>query len=82
MGQKKSKFFWIQDYRKTFTPEVFPERTSNKKIKILWVGRLFALKGLPLVLEALSKVGEDVDFELTILGDGPMGKYIENGYMK
>jgi glycosyltransferase involved in cell wall biosynthesis len=29
------------------------------------------------VLEALSKVGEDVDFELTILGDGPMGKYIE-----
>jgi len=46
---------------------------SRKKLKILWVGRLLFRKGLPLVLEALSLVPSNILFELTIIGDGPLG---------
>tara|TARA_R110000868_G_scaffold20682_2_gene87175 strand:- start:4097 stop:5380 length:1284 start_codon:yes stop_codon:yes gene_type:complete len=40
-------------------------------IKILWVGRLQALKSLPIALKALSKLKYELDFELIIIGDGP-----------
>lgn len=48
-------------------------RPPGKILKILWVGRIFARKGLPLVLEALSQVPADIPFHLTILGDGKSG---------
>ncbi|MBT1700341.1 glycosyltransferase family 4 protein [Fulvivirgaceae bacterium PWU4] len=49
-------------------------RPSGKMLKILWVGRIFARKGLPLVLEALSLV--QVPFHLTILGNGKSGSKV------
>ncbi|ELR68509.1 putative glycosyltransferase protein [Fulvivirga imtechensis AK7] len=43
-------------------------------LRILWVGRIFARKGLPLVLEALKEVKtRHIPFHLTILGDGKLG---------
>jgi glycosyltransferase involved in cell wall biosynthesis len=59
-----------------FFPEKIPDRKQNKCIKILWVGRIFARKGLPVVLEALSKVRKDIPFKLTILGDGKLGHLV------
>ncbi len=55
-----------------FMPSEFPTRQSGK-FQLLWLGRLYSFKGLGLVLEALSKVDEDVkkDTELQIVGDGP-----------
>lgn len=50
----------------------YPERESGPVLKVLWVGRLYPNKALPLVLEALSQVAERVPFHLTVLGDGPM----------
>ncbi len=44
------------------------------KIKLLWVGRLLYRKGLPLILETLSKIPDSYNFELSIYGDGPFGK--------
>src|SRR5690606_37673543 len=55
----------------SFFPDQMPERTFDGKLRILWVGRIYPRKGLPLVLEALSKVPKDVNFELTVIGDGP-----------
>ena len=37
---------------------------------------MFARKGLPLVLEALAKVNPEVDFHLTIVGDGPLSGHV------
>src|SRR5690606_27971401 len=59
-----------------FYPQTFPDRPVAPTMKILWVGRLFARKGLPVVLEALSKVKKEVAYQITKLGDGPMSKYI------
>ena len=75
-GAKNVKLFLDTSLPEDFYPKKIPSRALTDKLKILWVGRLFARKGLPLVLEALSLVNPDVIFELTILGDGPMGKYI------
>ena len=60
----------------SFFPKQYPNRIPESTLRILWVGRLFARKGLPLVLEALSEIRKELAFKLTILGDGPMGKYI------
>jgi glycosyltransferase involved in cell wall biosynthesis len=59
-----------------FYAPTFPTRSESSVLRILWVGRLFARKGLPLVIEALSKVKPEIPFRLTILGDGPLGKYV------
>lgn len=73
MNAKNIKYSLDTGLPDEFYPETIPERKGNKTLKILWVGRLFARKGLPLVLEALSKVNSDIPFTLTILGNGPMG---------
>lgn len=46
------------------------ERVS-KKLNLLWVGRILPRKGLNLVLEALSRVPDSVNYHLTIVGGGP-----------
>lgn len=75
-GAKNVKLFLDTSLPEDFFPREMPVRIVNSKIKILWVGRLFARKGLPLVLEALSKVKNEISFEITVLGEGPMDKYI------
>jgi len=61
----------------TIATELFPEappiRSPEGPLKLLWTGRLMARKALLPVLEALAQVPPDIDFHLTILGDGPMG---------
>ncbi|RIJ34368.1 glycosyltransferase family 4 protein [Pontibacter oryzae] len=76
VGALNPKMFLDTSLPEDFYPEAYPERIPDETMKILWVGRLFARKGLPLVLEALSKVRPDVNFELTILGDGPMHDFV------
>jgi glycosyltransferase involved in cell wall biosynthesis len=39
-------------------------------LRILWVGRLRAWKGLPLLLHALSRLKDKNSFELRVIGDG------------
>ncbi len=77
-GAKNVKLFLDTSLPEEFFPIEIPVRNVKSKIKILWVGRLFARKGLPLVLDALSKVDKDIPFELTVLGEGPMDKYIDH----
>ncbi len=75
-GATNARMFLDTSLPEDFYPSAYPEREHTEVLKILWVGRLFARKGLPLVLEALSKVRPDIKFELTILGDGPMHDYV------
>jgi glycosyltransferase involved in cell wall biosynthesis len=49
---------------------------AGRELRILWLARLFPRKGLPLVLDALSRVDPRVAFHLDIMGDGPMGPLV------
>lgn len=57
-------------------PESLVPLEKSHKLRILWVGRLLHMKGLPLALEALSRLSHQIDFEFTIIGDGPFGQYL------
>jgi glycosyltransferase involved in cell wall biosynthesis len=59
----------------SFFPESLPDKDYNNcELRIFWIGRIFARKGLVVVLEALSKV--KIPFKLTIVGHGPLSDYI------
>ncbi|WP_242928748.1 glycosyltransferase family 4 protein [Pontibacter vulgaris] len=81
LGAAAPTLFLDTNLPSEFIPLNYPERPAGKTLKILWAGRLLARKGLSLVLDALSKVDSAIDFTLTILGDGPMRKYIP-GWIK
>jgi glycosyltransferase involved in cell wall biosynthesis len=76
VGATNIDYFLDAGLPDSFFPEVRPVRKHNGVLKILWVGRMQPRKGLPLVLDALSKVRKDLPFKLTILGDGQMGPRI------
>lgn len=54
----------------------FPDSTPTKK-RIAMVGRLIEMKGVHLAIAAMAQP-ELSDWELHIVGDGPMRKYLEN----
>jgi glycosyltransferase involved in cell wall biosynthesis len=56
------------------TIENIAVKRRSDKFRILWVGRLLYRKGLPLALEAIAQLQNKMDFEFTILGDGPASK--------
>lgn len=54
-----------------------PERAPGQ-LELLWVGRLLALKGLPLALEAVALAARRCDVQLVIAGDGPQGPAVSD----
>lgn len=52
------------------------EPLAGRELRILWLARLYPRKGLPLVLDALSRVDPRVRFHLDIMGDGPLGPQV------
>jgi glycosyltransferase involved in cell wall biosynthesis len=81
LGASNVSYFLDTSLPENFAPVEAPEHPKSEVLRILWVGRLFARKGLPLVLEALSKVKSGVPFHLTILGGGPLSEYVP-GWIK
>jgi glycosyltransferase involved in cell wall biosynthesis len=47
-----------------------PPRDPNQPLRVLWAGRLENWKGLPLLLQAVSKLPRDFAIELRIVGSG------------
>jgi glycosyltransferase involved in cell wall biosynthesis len=52
--------------------DVPPRHDSARPFRILWSGDLQAWKALQLLLQALAKLPPDVNFEVRILGAGPL----------
>lgn len=52
-----------------FPPEP-PIRLTFPELRLLWVGGIFPRKGLPLALESLAQVSEQIPWKMTILGGG------------
>jgi glycosyltransferase involved in cell wall biosynthesis len=56
-----------------FTPTPWPEAPSaSNPLRIVFVGRLIPVKGVPMLLEAIERVRKEFPVEAEILGDGPM----------
>ncbi|SHJ59112.1 Glycosyltransferase involved in cell wall bisynthesis [Hymenobacter daecheongensis DSM 21074] len=72
LGARRVELFLDTGLPEAFQAATFPERVPQPVLKLLWVGRLFPNKALPLVLDALSQTDPRVQFHLTVLGDGPM----------
>ena len=51
---------------------------GRPELVILWVGRLIPLKGLPLALEALSRIERALPVRLRVVGDGPLRADMED----
>ncbi|ARP44334.1 hypothetical protein GTHT12_02838 [Geobacillus thermodenitrificans] len=43
---------------------------DNNIFNILWVGNIIPRKGLPILLYSLSKVNSNINYKLTVIGDG------------
>lgn len=59
---------------------VHPARTfraSEGPVRLLWVGRLHPLKGLPILLHALRKLPAHFPYRLRIVGEGPARQQYE-----
>lgn len=72
LGATRVELFLDTGLPDSFQTTSCPEREPQPVLQLLWVGRLYPNKALPLVLEALSQVAPRVKFHLTVLGDGPM----------
>jgi glycosyltransferase involved in cell wall biosynthesis len=59
-------------------PDLFTPRTHNASAsRLLYVGRLASVKGLPILLQAIAYLrGEFPDLRLTVVGDGPDRQYL------
>ncbi len=54
-----------------FYPKKFiPKKRNTNKLKLLWIGRFLARKGLLLVLDVMKELKEYSHITLTIVGDG------------
>lgn len=49
----------------------------QEKVRLMFVGRLIELKGVQIVLRALTLVPDDVDWSFTVVGDGDYRKELE-----
>lgn len=73
LGARRVELFLDTGLPDGFEATHYPERMPHPVLRLLWVGRLYPNKALPLVLDALAQVAARVPFHLTVLGDGPMG---------
>lgn len=53
-------------------PRAAGPRGKGEPLRILWSGMIEPRKALPLLLEALAKLPTSTDWELRVLGDGPL----------
>jgi len=75
IGAKYVEFFLDTGLPESYFPDRFPMRNQDEVFKLLWVGRLYPTKALPMALEVLKRLKFPV--KLTIVGDGPMGSKLK-----
>lgn len=59
-----------------FAPKELPIREKSEKLRLLWIGRLLPRKGLRLILESIAIAKDEIDLELTIIGDGALAEQL------
>jgi glycosyltransferase involved in cell wall biosynthesis len=54
------------------------ETPVKSRLRILWTGLIEPRKALPLLIEACAKLRPEIDWEVQVLGDGPLGRQCRN----
>jgi glycosyltransferase involved in cell wall biosynthesis len=54
-----------------------PPPSATNPLRILFVGRLLPMKGIPMLIEALRRLHTSSPFKLTIIGEGPERELLE-----
>jgi glycosyltransferase involved in cell wall biosynthesis len=76
IGMFKNRL-WTWGYY-TATSQEFPSINSEKRMRILWAGRMIRLKNVHILIEACARLKQkNIDFELTLIGDGPEKKQLQ-----
>lgn len=84
--QKLANYLPIKSYphRHILNPNYYPpsqiQRLPEKRLRLLYAGRLHESKGLSLLLEAVSAVAPDHHLLLTLAGNGPMEAAINDRF--
>lgn len=56
-----------------FTPDLNkPSPSEQDPLRVIFAGRLIPVKGVGMLIEALSRIRAEFSFELTIVGEGPL----------
>lgn len=53
-----------------YLPQNVKKNNESGELKILWVGRMLGLKALPIALEALASLPQDIKYNFKIIGSG------------
>jgi len=70
-GAKKIMDMLDASIPESFLPPTLPQRDSNPgQIRLLWVGRMMARKGILLVLDTMKELKNETGISLTVVGDG------------
>ncbi|MEP9356970.1 glycosyltransferase family 4 protein [Xanthobacter sp. KR7-65] len=81
-----ARFFPIADYPSKVIlnvnkyPSASVQREESKRLRLLFVGRVHATKGVDMLLEAVKRVAVSRAVSLTIIGDGPDRLKLESEY--
>ncbi len=77
---RPAHFAWRIAIDEEFAPSESPEVVNDKagRLRLLSVGRLVPLKGLPLLLRALAAMNGKLQFNLRIVGGGPERARLES----
>lgn len=75
----ENKIHFVSDSSVPASMENMPvtQHIPSEKLKLLWVGRMLPRKGLNLVLESLSHLPQEINYELTIVGGGEQFHLVE-----
>ncbi|MEZ0542959.1 glycosyltransferase family 4 protein [Fibrella arboris] len=76
LGRTKQVSKEFSGISQAFIPQFPITHTPGSVLQLVWVGRLMPRKALELTLHGLSKVDPAIPVQLTIVGDGEMGKHI------
>jgi len=74
LGAPRVNFFLDTGLPEGFYPPESPVRQPSAELRVLWIGRLYPRKALPLAFMAIERaVAMGVPAHLTVVGDGPLG---------
>lgn len=78
LGAPRIEFFLDTGLPPDYFPQTLPIRKNKPELQLLWVGRLLPRKGIPLILESLTKVNPNVAWKMTIVGAGELKERVPN----
>jgi glycosyltransferase involved in cell wall biosynthesis len=78
LGARQIEFFLDTGLPQDYFPQTLPIRKNTSELRLLWVGRLLPRKGLPLILESLTKVNPNTPFKMTVVGAGDLSNCVPN----